>query len=72
MSHFQAKNPTFSKILSHFQVLIGWQVCTCMQTCNCVRSKSAENVIELTNSTSSDETSAGVASWVCNAIQYTL
>ena len=27
MSHFQAKNPTFSKILSRFQVLIGWQVC---------------------------------------------
>ena len=27
MSLFQAKNPTFSKILSHFQVLIGWQVC---------------------------------------------
>ena len=41
---------------------------TCMQTCNCVCSKSAENVIELTNSTSSDETSAGVTTWVCNAI----
>ena len=40
---------------------------TCMQTCNCVLSKSAENVVELTNSTGSDETSAGVTTWVHNA-----
>ena len=41
---------------------------TYMQTCNCILSKSAENVIELTNSTSSDETSAGVTMWVHNAM----
>ena len=39
-----------------------------MQTCNCVLSKFAENVIELTYSASSDETSAGVTTWVHNAI----
>ena len=39
-----------------------------MQTCNCVLSKSAENVIELTDSTSSDDMSAGVTIWVHNAI----
>ena len=41
---------------------------TCMQICNCVLSKSAENIIELTNSTSSDEMSAGVTIWVHNVV----
>ena len=39
-----------------------------MQSCNCVLSKSAKNVIELTNSASYDETSAGITTWVHNAI----
>ena len=42
---------------------------TGMQTCNCVLSNYTENVIELTNSTGSDETNAGVTTtWVHSAI----
>ena len=40
----------------------------CMQICNCVLSKSVENVIELTDDTSSDEMSTGITMWVHNAV----